>query len=64
MRVVEEIGVMMGFFWFGFKAYYPLLFIVVVFRGQTKDSQTREVGWNKYITITEQIYRIKVLYNS
>ena len=37
---------------------------VVVFRGQNEDMQTREVGWNKYITITEQIYRIQVLYNS
>ena len=34
---------------------------VLVFRGQNEDTQTREVGWNKYITITEQIYKIQVL---
>ena len=33
--------------------------VVVVFRGQNEDTQTREVGLNKYITI----YRIQVLYN-
>ena len=33
------------------------------FRGQNEDTKTREVGWNKCITITEQIYRIQVLYN-
>ena len=36
---------------------------IVVFGGQNEDTQTREVGWNKYIKITEQIYRIQVLYN-
>ena len=36
----------------------------MVFIGQNEGTQTREVGWNKYITITEQIYRIQVLYNS
>ena len=35
---------------------------IVVFRGQNENTQTREVGWNKYVT--EQIYRIQVLYNS
>ena len=37
---------------------------VVVLMGQNEDAQTREVGCNKYITITERIYRIQVLYNS
>ena len=37
---------------------------VVVFRDPNTDTQTREVGWNKYITITEQLYRMHVLYNS
>ena len=37
---------------------------VVILRGQNEDTQTREVGGNEYITITEQIYRIQVLYNS
>ena len=41
-----------------------IIIIVLVFRGQNEDRQTREAGWNKYITITEQIYRIQVLYNS
>ena len=26
----------------------------MVFRGQNEDTQTRKVGWNKYITITEK----------
>ena len=34
------------------------------FISQNEDTQTREVGWNKYVTITEQICRIQVLYNS
>ena len=41
------------------KFQVPLL--VVVLRNQNEDTQTREVGWNKYITITEQIYRMNVL---
>ena len=36
----------------------------VAFSGQNEDTQTREVGWNKYVKITGQIYRIEVLYNS
>ena len=36
----------------------------MVFRGQNEDMQTKEVGWNRNITKTEQIYRIQVLYNS
>ena len=35
-----------------------------MFKGQNEDTQTREVGWNKYITVTEQIYRIQMSYNS
>ena len=31
-----------------------------MFRGQNEDTQTRELGWNKYITITEEIYKIQV----
>ena len=37
---------------------------VEMFWDQNEDTQTREVGWNKYITITEQIYKIQVLYHS
>ena len=31
-----------------------------MFRGQNEDMETRDVGWNKYITITEQIYRMYI----
>ena len=35
-----------------------------MFKGQNEDTQSRDVGWNKYITITEQIYRIQVCYTT
>ena len=38
--------------------------IVVMFRRQNEDTQTREGDWNKFITITEQIFRKQELYNS
>ena len=38
--------------------------IHVFFRDENEDTQRREVGWNKYINVTEQIYRIQELYNS
>ena len=41
--------------------YVCMYVCILVFMGQNEDTVTRE---NKYITMTEHIYRIQVLYNS